>query len=106
MKNSKIFDFNLPPGAILRGRLYRDPETRYPSGQVIDIDLPGGTTINLGWDEGYSYEYNSYDFLIQVFTGHFDIHLIDCRVPDPEKAAALIQILIDQFARTTAQPTH
>lgn len=104
MKNTESFTFDLPPGAVQSGVLARNPERRYRWGDVLDIDLPGGTMITLGWDECYGYEYDSYDFLIQVFVGNFDVKLIDCRVSDPEKAAALIQLLIDHFARTKAQP--
>lgn len=101
MKNTETFDFDLPPGATLRGRLFRDPETKYFSGQVLVVDLPGGTAINLGWDLEDSYERGRYEFHLNVQVG--DVDVVDCHLPDPENAARIVQILIDHYSPTTAQ---
>jgi hypothetical protein len=105
MTNTEIIGFNLPPGAILRGRLYRDPNHRYGSGYVMDVAFPWGTSIELSWDQVDSYEMGRYEYRLQAYSENFDAKPIDCQVPDPETAAALIQILIDHYARSVAQST-
>ena len=45
----KTLTLKLPEGAVQRGRLYRDPAVKYGLGDVLEVELASGFTIDLGW---------------------------------------------------------
>lgn len=101
MNITDSFTFDLPPGAVLRGRLFRNPDHRYGTGDVLEVELPDGLMIDLGWDGD-----ESDPFHIVVYRESYGDRFIDFRAPDPETAADDVAILLDQWARTTIQPVH
>ena len=52
MKTATFRD--LPSGCEVRGSLYLDPALRYESGDVLEVGLPTGLTIDVGWDDDSS----------------------------------------------------
>lgn len=78
----KAIDFgSLPPGTVVRGTLYDDPSFVYESGDVIEVELPSGMIIDVGWDERHDEE----PFRIVVYRQYFGDHFIDFRVCDVQE---------------------
>ncbi len=67
---------NLPVGAQVRGFLYDDPNHVYGLGDVLEVELPTGRTIDVSWDEDLPSE----PFRIVVYREYFGDHFIDFRV--------------------------
>ena len=80
---------NLPDGCTVRGRLY-SREFRYELGDVLEVELPTGLVVDLGWDEN-----GPHPFRIVVYRDWFGNHFWDQRAATPKDAA----LAVEQAAR-------
>jgi hypothetical protein len=95
MNNAEIFEFDLSPGAVQRGNLFRDPGHRYGTGDVLEVEMPDGLKIDLGWDEGEARPFHAV-----VYRESYGARFIDFRAAEPEEAARIVRLLIDYCSRT------
>jgi hypothetical protein len=82
---------NLPPGTEVRGVLYDDPNHVYGLGDVLEIELKTGYTIDVGWDDGSE----DGPFRIVVYREYFGDRCVDRRVP----AINDVVIAVSELAR-------
>jgi hypothetical protein len=87
---------NLPPGAVVRGFLYADPDHVYGLGDVMEIELPTGWTIDVGWDEDIPEE----PFRIVVYREYFGDRVVDFRVRDIDRIVSEVQRLAADYSRS------
>jgi hypothetical protein len=97
--NPVKFD-HLPEGSEVRGILYDDPGMRYGSGDVLEVELPTGFTIDVGWDE----ETPDSPFRIVVYREYFGDRLADFNLRDVSDVAMQVQGLAYRY--TTAIPVQ
>ena len=87
---------NLPPGAVVRGFLYADPDHVYGLGDVMEIELPTGWTIDVGWDEDTPDE----PFRIVVYREYFGDRVVDFRVRDLDGIVSEVQRLAADYSHS------
>jgi hypothetical protein len=87
---------NLPPGAVVRGFLYTDPDHVYGLGDVMEIELPTGWTIDVGWDEDIPDE----PFRIVVYREYFGDRGGDFRVRDVDRIVSEVERLAADYSRS------
>jgi hypothetical protein len=86
----------LPPGSEIRGRLYDDPAMKYLSGDVLEVELPNGLMIDVGWDE----DAREGAFRIAVYREYFGDRFVDIRV----REAGEVALRVAELARKYSQP--
>lgn len=92
----KTVRFNdLPPGAQVRGSLYLDPSMEYGSGDVLEVELPTGFTIDVGWDEGVP----EAPFRIVVYREYFGDRFVDFFVQDVDDVEYEVRRLARELSR-------
>src|SRR5262245_29409624 len=69
---------SLPPGTQVRGVLYDDPAHVYGLGDVLEVELPTGLTIDVGWDE----DCPEGPFRLTIYREYFGDHFLDLHVRD------------------------
>ncbi len=92
---------NLPPGAQVRGVLYDDPAHVYGLGDVLEIELPTGVTIDVGWD-GSS---KDKPFRIVVYRDYFGDRFVDYDVRDIDDVVIEVQRLAIEYSGPIAVNT-
>ncbi len=85
---------NLPKGAVQRGRLYREPGVNYGLGDVLEVELPTGFTIDLGWCK----DNPEAPFRLVVYREYFGDHIVDYYVATPDEAAQAVEVLADRYS--------
>lgn len=91
----KIVDLgSLPTGTQVRGVLYDDPAHVYGLGDVLEVELPTGLTIDVGWDE------DSPDgpFRLTVYRESFGDHFVEFHVRDPGQVVIEVQRLAAELS--------
>jgi hypothetical protein len=85
----KTLMLNLPPGSVQRGRIYRDSGVKYGLGDVLEVELSSGYTIDLGWDE------NDRDkpFRVVVYREYFGDRCVDFSVATVDEAVEAVESL-------------
>lgn len=97
----KPLALDLPHGAVQRGTLYGDPTVHYGLGDVLEVELPTGYTIDVGWDEN-----NPRDpFRIVVYREYFGDRFVDFRVGSVDQVASEVESIARQLCATTWQPS-
>jgi hypothetical protein len=86
---------SLPPGTQVRGILYDDPAHVYGLGDVLEVDLPTGLTIDVGWDE----ESTEGRFRIVVYREYFGDRFVDFHVRDVDDVVTEVQRLAAEWSR-------
>jgi hypothetical protein len=84
----------LPPGTQVRGVLYEDPAHVYGLGDVLEVELPTGLTIDVGWDE----DSPEAPFRLTVYREYFGDHSIDFHVRDIAHVVTEVQRLAAEFS--------
>ncbi len=87
---------NLPPGAVVRGFLYADPDHVNGLGDIMEIELPTGWTIDVGWDEDTRDE----PFRIVVYREYFGDRVVDFRVRRIDGIVSEVQRLAADYSRS------
>jgi len=90
----KPLTLKLPKGAVQRGRLYRDPGVNYGLGDVLEVELPTGFTIDLGWCK----DKPETPFRLVVYREYFGDHSVDYYVATPDAAAQAVEFLAERFS--------
>ncbi|HZW34430.1 MAG TPA: hypothetical protein VFF52_27145 [Isosphaeraceae bacterium] len=85
---------NLPPGTQVRGVLYNDPAHVYGLGDVLEVELPTGLTIDVGWDE----DSPQGPFRLTVYREYFGDHFIDFHVRDLDQVVIEVQRLAAELS--------
>ncbi|MGP0069679.1 MAG: hypothetical protein ACLQGP_39515 [Isosphaeraceae bacterium] len=85
---------NLPAGSQVRGVLYEDPSLVYESGDVLEIELPTGLTIDVGWDA----ELQGGPFRVVVYREYFGDHFVDFPVRDIHDVVIEVQRLAELYS--------
>jgi hypothetical protein len=86
--------FDLPVGAQLRGQLYRDPGTRYGTGDVLEIELPTGYVIDVGWDD----EHETGTFTIVVYRDYWGNQTQRVEAKSVEDAVTVVERLAKVYS--------
>lgn len=79
----------LPEGSIVRGHLYADASEQYGLGDVLEVELPNGLHVDLGWDESET----TYPFGITVWREYFGDWLLRISCREPGEAAQLVSAI-------------
>jgi hypothetical protein len=90
----KTVTLDLPDGAVQRGHLYCDADAHYGLGDVLEVELPTGLTIDVGWDEDQAEE----PFRIVVYREYFGDRFIDFRVQKIDQVATEVQRLALKYS--------
>jgi len=90
----KPLTLKLPKGAVQRGRLYREPGVNYGLGDVLEVELPTGFTIDLGWCK----DKPETPFRLVVYREYFGDHSVDYYVATPDAAAQAVEFLAERFS--------
>ncbi len=90
----KTLTLKLPLGAVQRGHLYRDSGVNYGSGDVLEVELPTGFMIDLGW---YPRKPET-PFRVVVYREYFGDHFVDFYVATPDAAAQAVEFLAERFS--------
>ena len=101
---------NLPAGSDVRGGLIDDPEHEYELGDVLEVKLPTGFTIDVGWDEDFPEK----PFRIVVYREYFGDRIVDFRVREVADVVREVELLAHQHSQQcvatacsqTTAPTH
>jgi hypothetical protein len=93
---------NLPTGAIVRGELYDDPSHSYGLGDVLEIELPTGHTIDVGWDEDCPRD----PFRIVVYREYFGDRVVDFRVREVDDVVREVEQLAKQYIQPCIASAH
>jgi hypothetical protein len=94
MKTVAIND--LPPGSEVRGFLYEDPKHVYGLGDVLEVELPNGTMIDVGWDEVVP----NVPFHIVVYREYYENTLFEVRVADTQGVVSFVQLLAKEHSQS------
>jgi hypothetical protein len=98
---SEVFTFNFP-GATIRGRLYRDAGATYLLGDVMQLILPTGFTIDVGWEDDGDL---GGPFLIVVYQEFWEDHFVSLRAWDADEVAERLEQLAKEFNRPVSTPS-
>ena len=90
----KPLTLKLPKGAVQRGRLYRDPAVKYGLGDVLEVELPTGFTIDLGWCK----DKPETPFRVVVYREYFGDRFVDYYVATPDEAVQAIESLAERYS--------
>jgi len=82
--------FNLPDGATIRGAVYDTEEPAYLREDLIEIDLPSGWTIDVGW---IPHEDPTGSYRIRVFWVCVSGTVLECFVKDRDCLRFLIKVI-------------
>lgn len=96
---------NLPPGSAVRGFLYDDPTHVYGLGDVLEVELPNGIMIDVGWDEDMSDK----RFHIVVYQEYYGNVIVENRFSDVRNVVDAVQVLsmhYSQFGPPTESPAE
>jgi len=94
----QILTLELPKGAVQRGILYRDPSVKYGSGDVLEVELPTGFMIDLGWNPRKP----ETPFRVVVYREYFGDHFRDFYVGTAEEAANAIERIASKLCANIA----
>jgi hypothetical protein len=86
---------SLPPGTQVRGILYDDRAHIYGLGDVLEVELPTGLTIDVGWDE----ESTEGRFRIAVYREYFGDRFVDFHVRDVVDVVIEVQRLAAEWSQ-------
>ena len=86
---------NLPTGVHVRGNLYNDHSMIYLSGDVLEIELPTGFTIDVGWDA----DSPDTPFRIVVYREYFGDHFVDFSVKNIDDVTNEIYSLVKAYTQ-------
>lgn len=84
----------LPEGSIVRGQLYDYPGVSYELGDVLEVELPSGIMIDVGW-EGDGEEK---PFRIVAYRGYYGNKLAEVFAGEPGGAAIKVGLLASLYA--------
>src|SRR5271157_2431980 len=90
----KPLTLKLPKGAVQRGRLYRDHGVNYGLGDVLEVELATGFTIDLGWCK----DKPETPFRLVVYREYFGDHSVDYYVATPDDAAQAVEFLAERYS--------
>lgn len=96
----KTLTLKLPKGATQRGRLYRDPVAKYGLGDVLEVELRTGFTIDLGWCK----DKPETPFRVVVYSEYFGDRSVDYYVATPDEAAQAIESLAERYSAAISYP--
>jgi hypothetical protein len=85
---------NLPSGTLVRGVLYEDPSHVYGLGDVLEVELPTGRTIDVSWDE----DSPGNPFRIVVYREYFGDRLVDFCVRNVDDVVSAIHRLAEEHS--------
>lgn len=91
----------LPPGAKVRGTLYDDSSMEYDSGDVLEVELSNGITIDVGWDK----DEPEAPFRIVVYRESFGDRFVDFRARDTQEVQKQVQRLAEENSAASAAPS-
>jgi hypothetical protein len=94
----KTLTLKLPLGAVQRGHLYRDSGVNYGSGDVLEVELPTGFMIDLGWNPRKP----ETPFRVVVYREYFGDHFVDFYVGTAEEAANAIETIASRLCANIA----
>lgn len=99
----KPIDLKLPSGATLTGELLQDYSEcpRRLSGDILQIDLPTGETIDVSWRPSFDPNGN---FQIVVFRDEWDNQLEQFDCPIAVKTPAEVAKCIERIIETLTHP--
>jgi hypothetical protein len=86
---------SLPPGTQVRGVLYDDPAHVYGLGDVLEVELPTGLTIDVGWDE----DSTEGRFRLAVYREYFGDRFVDFHVRNVDDVVTEVQRLAAEWSQ-------
>lgn len=84
---------DLPPGSEVRGIFYDDPDHIYGIGDVIEIELSTGWTIDVGWEDR-----SDEPFRIVVYREYFGDRVVDLYVRSIDEVVTEVQRLARNYS--------
>jgi hypothetical protein len=92
---------DLPAGAQVRGLLYDDPAHVYGLGDVLEVELPTGFTIDVGWIADSPTE----RFRVVVYREYFGDRTVDFRVQEVSDVVKEVKRLAQHYSQPCAATT-
>jgi hypothetical protein len=94
----KKLTLKLPEGAIQRGCLYTDSSIVYGLGDVLEVKLSNGYTVDLSWRE----DSPDTPFRVVVYREYFGDQVAEIEVATPLEAAEAVERFSETFTRKIA----
>lgn len=91
----KAISLKLPKGAVAKGQLYPTLSPEYLDSDALDVRLPSGVVIDVGW---YPSGDKTGQFYVTAFLGTWEHRLKRLTTRSPKEAASMAEGLAERFA--------